>query len=146
VQRQYMNNLNFVRGLFLLAIALLFGLAATRYQVGAFARSGPGLFPLIVSSMLGILGLVTMVQSRYLDPVPLNVNVKNICIILLSLCGVVLISKFVNMTAGIVFLVFFASLAGNTPYSVVRNLKITAGLLIIALIFKNLLGLNLPLI
>jgi len=141
-----MNNLNFVRGLFLLAIALLFGLTATHYQVGAFARSGPGLFPLIVSAMLGTLGLVTMVQSRYLDPVPLNVNVKNICIILLSLCGVVLISKFVNMTAGIVFLVFFASLAGNTPYSVVRNLKVTAGLLVIAFLFKNLLGLNLPLI
>ena len=146
MQRRYMNNLNFVRGLFLLAIALLFGLGASRYQIGAFARSGPGLFPLIVSSMLGILGLVTIVQSHYLEPVPLNVNVKNIGIILLSLCGVVLISQHINMIAGIVFLVFFTALAGNTPYSVVRNLKVTAGLLVIAFLFKNLLGLNLPLI
>jgi Tripartite tricarboxylate transporter TctB family len=141
-----MNNLNFVRGFFLLAIALLFGLAATKYQVGAFARSGPGLFPLIVSSLLGLLGVVTMLQSRYLAPVPLNVNVKNIGIILLSLCGVVLISQHINMTAGIVFLVFFTALAGNAPYSVLRNLKVTAGLLLVALLFKHLLGLNLPLI
>lgn len=141
-----MNNLNFVRGFFLLAIALLFGLAATKYQVGAFARSGPGLFPLIVSSLLGLLGVVTMLQSRYLAPVPLNVNVKNIGIILLSLCGVVLISQHINMTAGIVFLVFFTALAGNAPYSVLRNLKVTAGLLLVAVLFKHLLGLNLPLI
>lgn len=141
-----LNNLNFVRGLFLMAIAALFGLAASRYTVGAFSRSGPGLFPIIVSSMLFLLGLVTMVQSHFIDPVPLDVKVKNIGIILLSLCGVVVISQHINMIAGIVFLVFFTALAGNTPYSVVRNLKITAGLLVVALLFKTLLGLNLPLI
>lgn len=141
-----MNNLNFVRGFFLLAIALLFGLSATKYQVGGFARSGPGLFPLIVSALLGLLGVVTMLQSRYLAPVPLNMNVRNIGIILLSLCGVVLISQHINMTAGIVFLVFFTALAGNAPYSVLRNLKVTAGLLLVAHLFKHLLGLNLPLL
>ena len=143
---KHLNNLNFVRGLFLMAIAALFGLTATRYAVGAFSRSGPGLFPIIVSGMLFLLGLVTLVQSHYIDPVPLDAKVKNIGIILLSLCGVVLISQHINMTAGIVFLVFFTALAGNTPYSVVRNLKVTAGLLVVAVLFKTLLGLNLPLI
>ncbi len=48
------------------------------------------------------------------------------------------------MLAGIVFMVFCASVAG-TRYSIVRNLKIAAGLIAVALIFQKLLGLQLPL-
>ena len=49
------------------------------------------------------------------------------------------------MIAGIVFMVFFASLAGTSSYSVVRNLKIAAGLVAVAFAFQKLLGFNLPL-
>jgi hypothetical protein len=41
-------------------------------------------------------------------------------------------------------MVFCASFAG-TGYSVVRNLKIAAGLVAVALAFQKLLGFNLPL-
>ena len=41
-------------------------------------------------------------------------------------------------------MVFCSSLAG-TSYSVVRNLKISAGLVAMAFAFQKLLGLNLPL-
>jgi hypothetical protein len=126
-------------------IALIFGLASTKYSLGKLSRSGPGLFPLIVSSMLFILGVITIVRARFVEPVPLNYNIKNIGIIILSLLGFVVLSQTINMIAGIIFLVFFSTLAGIS-YSVVRNLKITAGLLIVALIFKHLLGLNLPLL
>ena len=47
--------------------------------------------------------------------------------------------------AGIVFMVFCASFAGAASYSVVRNLKITAGLIAVAFAFQKLLGFNLPL-
>ncbi len=141
---RYFNNLNFVRGIFLIVIALIFGLASTKYSLGKLSRSGPGLFPMIVSAMLFILGVITIVRARFVEPVPLNYTVKNIGIIILSLCGFVVLSQSINMIAGIVFLVFFSSLAGQ-GYSVVRNLKITGSLLIVAFIFKHLLGLNLPL-
>jgi hypothetical protein len=49
------------------------------------------------------------------------------------------------MIAGIVFMVFCASFAGTASYSVVRNLKISAGLIAVALAFVKLLGFNLPL-
>ena len=75
---------------------------------------------------------------------PLSYNAKNIAVILLSLCGFALVSKFLNMVVAIVFLVFCATLAG-TSYSVVRNIKIALGLIAVALAFKHLLGLNLPL-
>ncbi len=139
-----MNDRNLVRGLFLVAIALLFGIGALRYPIGEFSRAGPGLFPLLVSGLLLVIGVITIVRSRFMAAVPLQFNPKNIALVLLSLAGFALISHYVNMIAGIVFMVFCASLAG-TSYSVVRNLKISAGLVAIALMFQKLLGLNLPL-
>ena len=56
-----------------------------------------------------------------------------------------MISEYLNMILGIVFMVFCASFAGTSSYSVVRNLKISAGLIAVALAFQKLLGLNLPL-
>ena len=139
-----MNNLNLAKGVFLVAIALVFGLAALRYPMGAFSRAGPGLFPLLVSSLLLILGLTVVVRALLTEPVPIGFRVRNVAVVIASLCGFALISAHVNMIAGIVFLVFCASFAG-TSYSIVRNLKIAGGLIAVALLFQKLLGLQLPL-
>ncbi|RYF35284.1 MAG: tripartite tricarboxylate transporter TctB family protein [Comamonadaceae bacterium] len=139
-----LSNQNFVRGLFLMAIGLLFGLAAFNYTLGTLSRSGPGLFPLIISSFLFAIGLVMAIRAHFLDPVPLQHSVKNIAVVLGALVGFALLSEHVNMILGIVFLVFFSTLAG-TSYSWVRNIKISAGLIAVAFGFKDLLGLNLPL-
>jgi len=140
-----MKNLNFVSGLFLMAIALIFGLVSFKYKIGEFSRAGPGLFPLLVSSLVFLIGLATLVRSRFIAPVPLNYNMRNIALVLLSICGFTVLSQYINMIVGIVFLVFCSAFAGITPYSVMRNLKISAGLIAIALAFQRLLGLNLPL-
>ncbi len=140
-----MKNLNFVSGLFLMAIALVFGLMAFNYKIGEFSRAGPGLFPLLVSSLVFLIGVVTIVRSRFIPPVPLSYNMRNIVLVLLAICGFTVLSQYINMIVGIVFLVFCSSFAGISPYSVVRNLKISAGLIVIALAFQRLLGLNLPL-
>ena len=113
--------------------------------MGELSRAGPGLFPLMVSSLLFLIGVVTVVRSRFVAKSPLEFNYKNIGIILVSLCGFALISEYVNMIAGIVFMVFFASLAGTAKYSVMRNLYIAAGLICVGLAFQKLLGFNLPL-
>jgi len=139
-----MNDRNLVRGLFLIAISLVFGLVSLRYPMGEFSRAGPGLFPLLVSCLLLLIGLFTVVRSRFVERVPMDFNLKNISLILASLCGFAVISEHLNMIAGIVFMVFCASLAG-TSYSVVRNIKISAGLIAVAFAFHKLLGLNLPL-
>jgi hypothetical protein len=139
-----LNNRNFVRGLCLMAIALVFGGVSFNYTLGELSRSGPGLFPLMVSSFLFIIGVLTVVRSHFVDPVPLDYSVKNIAIILLSLVGFSVLSQYVNMILGIVFLVFCSTLAG-TSYSVVRNIKISIGLVAVAFAFKQFLGLSLPL-
>jgi hypothetical protein len=127
-----------------MAIALLFGLGSLNYHIGHFSRSGPGLFPLMVSCLLFLIGVVSVVRSRFVKPEPLNYNMKNIALVLSGLCGFALLSEHVNMIVGIVFLVFCVSFAG-TSYSVARNLKICAGLIAIAFVFRYLLGLQLPL-
>jgi len=140
-----MNDRNLVRGLFLVALSLAFGIGAFRYPIGHFERAGPGLFPLMVSGLLLLIGVITVVRSRFVKHVPLAFNYKNIAIILASLCGFALVSELVNMIAGIVFMVFCASIAASGKYSVARNLKIAAGLILVALAFQKLLGFNLPL-
>lgn len=139
-----MIDRNLARGLFLMAIALAFGVPAARYPLGDFSRAGPGLFPLLVSSMLFLVGAATVVRSRFSEREPLRISLRNIAIIVGSLAGFALLSHFINMIVGIVFLVFCSTLAG-TNYSVSRNAKVAAGLVLVAFGFQKLLGLNLPL-
>src|SRR5437870_6609901 len=138
-----MNDRNLVRGLVLMAVSLAFGLTSLRYQIGDFSRAGPGLFPLMVSSLLLLIGVATVVRSRFVAREPLGFQIKNIAIIVGSLCAFALVSRFVNMTVGIAVMVFCAAFAG-TSYSVMRNVKVAAGLIAVAFAFQKLLGFNLP--
>lgn len=140
-----MKDLNLLRGLFIVAVALVFGLASLRYPLGSFSQAGPGLFPLMNSCLLFLIGGFIVGRSLLVQPVPIQVNLKNIAVIIGSLCGFALITQQINMIAGIVYMVFVAALAGTASYSVVRNLKISAGLVGVALAFQKLLGFNLPL-
>jgi len=139
-----MNNLNLVKGLFLVALSLLFGLGALNYPLGTFDRAGPGMFPLMASSLLFVLGLIIAVRSFVVEKLVIHFNAKNIGIILVSLCGFALLAEYVSMILGIIFMVFVSSIAGIS-YSVVRNIKISVSLVLIALAFQKLLGVQLPL-
>lgn len=140
-----MNDRNLARGLFLLAFSLVFGLQSMRYPIGDFSRAGPGLFPLMVSGLLGLIAVATLVRSFFVARQAVQFNLKNISIILGSLCSFAFVSEHVNMIAGIVVMVFLASFAGTARYSIARNLKIALGLVLMALAFQKLLGFNLPL-
>ncbi|KQX39220.1 tripartite tricarboxylate transporter TctB family protein [Variovorax sp. Root434] len=127
-----------------MAIALAFGLTALRYPIGDFSRAGAGLFPAMISGMLLIIAVATVIRSFIVKSVPLEFNFRNISVILASLCGLAVISMYLNMIAGIVFMVFCSGFAAST-YSWVRNVKVSAGLIVMALALQKLLGLNLPL-
>jgi uncharacterized membrane protein len=139
-----MNNLKLMRGLVLLAIALFFGSQALTHQIGTLARAGAGLFPLLVSGLVAMIGLVTLVQAKLEAPVPLDFKFKNIALIMISLIGFTLIAHHLGAIAAIIFLVFVSTLA-STERSLARNLKICAVLIVIAVCFRLLLGVNLPL-
>jgi len=140
-----MNNQQLIKGLVLTAVALAFGLGALRYSMGSFTRPGPGLFPLIISGLLLAIALASLVRARFAERKPMDFKLKNIALIMLSLGGFALLSEKLDMLAGIAFLVFVSGFAA-TQYSVVRNLKVLAGLVAIAWVLEHYLGLNLHLI
>ena len=100
-----------------------------------------------VQEMADCDALVVLAPSTpedHLDLARLAFPLQNIGIILGSLCAFAVITIFLKMLAGIVTLVFISTLAG-TSYSVVRNAKIAVGLVLMALFFDHVLGMNLPL-
>ncbi len=139
-----MGNQLLLRGLVLIAIALLFGIPAAGHDIGSFSRAGPGLFPLMVASFVGLIGLTMVVRARFEPGGRVSFNPKNISIVLLSLVGFVVITTYLKAIAAIVFVVFFAGLAGQ-DYSVARNLKICVVLIGIAFAFREFLNLSIPL-
>ena len=139
-----LNDRDLLRGLCLMAIAILFGATSLRYPIGDVARAGPGMFPLVVSGLLLLVGVATVVKSRLVARTPMTVNLRNVGIILGSLVAFAVVSHYLNMALGIVLLVFCAALAAP-PYSVVRNLQIAAVLIAIAFAFQRLFGLELNL-
>jgi hypothetical protein len=140
-----MTDRNLIKGAFLIAISLGFGLPSLRYPIGSIENAGPGLFPLVMSCVLFLIGVAVIVRSRFILPVRLTFTLKNIALVTASLALFAAVSTYVNMIAGIVAMVFCASFAA-TSYSVVRNLKIAAGLIVVAFAFQKLLGLQLPLL
>ena len=138
-------NQKVMRGLALIAVALFFGVQASRLQLGSFARAGAGLFPLMIAGMVGLIGLVMLVQARFEAPEPMGFDIRNIAIIMASLIGFVQIAQRINVIVAIVYLVFVSGLAA-AEYSWQRNVKISAALIAMAAAFHYLLGLNLPLL
>jgi NADH:ubiquinone oxidoreductase subunit K len=135
---------NTTQGLFLILISLVFGLQSLHYSMGEIDAAGPGLFPLIVSILLFVVGVSTVVRARFTAKQPLRIDLKNIAIILGSLVIFGIVSEYVNMICGIIVMVFCASIAA-VKYSVIRNVQIAVALIVIALMFQKLLGLELPL-
>jgi len=139
-----MRDRNLLKGVFLMGIALTFGLGALKYPIGHLERAGPGFFPLLVSAILFLLGLGMAVRARFRQRVPMEFHVRNLAVIMASLVGFAVFSRYVNMSVGIAFLVFVSALAGTT-FSWKRSAALTVALVIIAVIFERGLGLQLHL-
>ena len=58
---------NLVSGFVFLSTAVVFGIASAGYGMGTLARVGPGLFPLILCVVLGILGLIILASGLHKD-------------------------------------------------------------------------------
>jgi len=137
-------NKNLLTGLLFMMFALVFGINGLRYQFGNFADAGPGLFPVVLSVCLFLLGLVTVIKHFLTADTPVDFKFKNIAIVSAGLLGFAVTTQYLGMLAGTAVLVSVTS-ACATSYSVARVVKITVGLVVIAVAFKYLLGLNLPL-
>jgi hypothetical protein len=139
-----MLNQNTGRGLLLAAIALLFLFQAPRYTIGSLSEPGPGLFPVIVSGSLLVIGIAIVVRSHFSEAVPFDFRIHNIALITASLVGFALVSEYVNMLVGIAVMVTMASLASD-DFSIPRTAAIVVALCLVAVAMKKVLGVQLPL-
>jgi SNF family Na+-dependent transporter len=141
---QRMVNQNTGRGLLLAAVAFFFLVQAPKLTIGSLSRPGPGLFPVMVASLLLLIAIVIVVRSRFIEAVPLDFRFRNIALIAASLVTFTLVSEFVNMLAGVAVMVTLASLASE-DFSIPRTATIVGALCLIAFAMKRLLGVQLPL-
>jgi hypothetical protein len=139
-----MNNRELLGGLLLIAVALFFGIQSLQYSIGELDRIGPGLFPLVVSILVLLIGILNVIRSRFVTRIPASFNLRGIAAIIGALVAFVALSEHVNMILGIIALVFCASL-GAASYSIRRNVGISVCLIAIAFAFQKLFQLDLPL-
>jgi len=137
-------NQNIGRGLLLAAVALLFLVQAPKLTIGSLSRPGPGLFPVMVASLLLFIAIVIVVRSRFLEAVPLDFHFRNIALVAASLLCFALISEYVNMLAGIAVMVTMVSFASD-DFSIPRTATIAGALCLVAFAMKKFLGVQLPL-
>ena len=130
------------QALFLGAVALYFSAGALQLSVGNLSRFGPGLFPLVVSSALMALAVISLVRARVTPSEPLAFRGRNMAIVLLALLAFVWLAKLLDLAAAIAALVFIAAAAGRS-YSPKRNAIASGALIVVAATFQLLLGLRL---
>ncbi|MBC9878635.1 tripartite tricarboxylate transporter TctB family protein [Bradyrhizobium sp. INPA01-394B] len=137
-------NRDLVKGLSLLAIALFFGLQANSYPLGTLGRAGPGMFPLVVSALLFLVGSAIVVRTRIVRGDRLEFKARNIALVAAGLLSFVLLSGYVNMLVGLTVMVLISSYAAS-DFKLSRALALSAVLACVALAMKLGLGLQLPL-
>ena len=139
-------------GLLFMVIALGFGWAATAYDAGTIRRMGPGFFPLMAATLLGLIGLGIVVLDMRgalrgeADAAPaLPAAWRPGFLILGSLLLFGATASGAGLVPALALTVVVASRAGNNSWrqSLAHGVVLT---ILCTLIFQLGLGLKLPLI
>jgi sulfite exporter TauE/SafE len=128
-------------GLLFIAIALAFCLGSLKYTYGTFDDPGPGMFPAMIATALFVIGVINLFRHHHKR---VSANIKNIAIIVASLATFAAVSAYAGMIVGVVALVSVSSVATES-FSARRTAMLIAGLILVALGFNYILGMNLPL-
>jgi hypothetical protein len=110
------NRIDFAAGVMYLAIAAAFAFGARDLRLGTADSMGPGYFPIAVSSLLAVVGLIVLAQA--LSPGALSTRLERWHVSkLLVILGSVIVFALLLEPAGLVVSVFalvgISSLASN---------------------------------
>lgn len=141
------NPKDVLSGLLFLAIAGVFAWQARDLPMGSAVRMGPGYFPMLLSALLGILGLVVLVNGlRFQGEMPRGIAWRA----LLVLSGVVIFFGFAVRPLGFLptlAITVFAAATASQMFKLVTALLITVAMVGFAwAVFIKGLGLPLQLI
>ena len=108
---------DFWSGLMFIVIGIAFGIGARNYSMGVGARPGPGYFPMILSSILVLLGAIVLFKSLTVeieggDPVgPFAWRPLLVIVAAITVFGLLL--PRLGMIITVPVLIFITSLAGD---------------------------------
>ena len=147
-----------IGGLFLIAIAVVFALSASQFNFGTPYRMGPGFYPILISALLGTIGLIIAISGLWgpprastdieseSDEGTVEFSLRSMAAVLGSLLAFGLVLERVGLVVAVFLLVAIASLA-EKQQNIVRTLIIAVCLAGVAVvIFIMGLGLNIPLV
>jgi hypothetical protein len=135
-------------GLIFIGFGAAFAFAASRYDLGTALRMGPGYFPLMLGTLLALLGIGIVVQGLLrVDELPLG-EIPWRGIVLIS--GAVLFFAFGVRRLGlapVLFIAVFVSALSSERTTLVQALALAVGLTVFCvLIFIEGLGMPVPLL
>tara|TARA_R110002012_G_scaffold199066_1_gene367961 strand:- start:88 stop:534 length:447 start_codon:yes stop_codon:yes gene_type:complete len=139
------NKKEIAAGFLMLLIGVAALLIVSDYNIGSARRMGPGYFPLILSGLLSLVGVLIIVTGVKSDAKSLpNVSWRPMLVIFISLIGFMLGMYLGGLLPAIVLTIAISSLADKK--STWKDVLLLAGLVPLAawLIFNQALSLPIP--
>lgn len=142
-----------IGGLILLGFAVLLASIGTQYRLGSFLRMGPGLFPLMISGILGLLGLAILIRGwidarsgtedgRAVQPLELRPATA----VILGTLAFALLIEWAGLIPATLVLVGAAALAEESPRAARTVILAVALTALSVAIFPIGLGINIPIL
>jgi hypothetical protein len=130
-----------IAGLIFILASCVFGIVSlTHYSTGTFNHPGPGLYPLLVSILLFVVGTLVILSGNT-HQAPLNkFQFRDILIVAGAITIFAFISSHVNVLLGI--LIFVPLTAAVSNVTVKTSIKLILILLVLSVAGKELLNLN----
>ena len=105
---------NFIVGLVFIALALLFGISASRLALGTPGQMGPGYFPLMLSVALGVIGIAVLVIGlRKPGERPSGTNLRGIVLVTAAVVVFALAIRPLGLVTAVIASSMLFSLAGR---------------------------------
>jgi hypothetical protein len=137
---------DFWAGLIFVVFGAAFVALALQYRLGDLHRIGPGMFPVLIGTLLAGLGLIVAARALALEGPPVErVHVRPLLVSLLALVLFALALQWLGLVAAIAVLVLVGAYASR-EVRLLQVLGLAMFLIVFAIaVFVWLLGLPLPL-
>lgn len=131
-------------GLGMSAVGTFAAFYAQQYEFGGLRNMGPGFFPVVLGSMLAVLGLMIAVPAFFRHGEPVRVAWKTLVLVLGSIVVFALMLKVVGLVIATALAVIISTLADNETRWKGRLLVAAGVSLVTYLVFGLALGMVLP--
>lgn len=141
------NPKDVLSGLLFIVLAVLFGWQTQDLPLGTAVRMGPGYFPLLLTGLLGLLGVIVLINGlRFPGEMPSGIAWRGLIILTVSVVFFGFAVRPLGFMPAVIISVFLSALASQ-KFRLTTALSITAVMAVFAwAVFIKGLGLPLSLV